>query len=422
MSNKRVLLGKVLLWLGLAITVIGVLSYFLQQTPAMAEFDTRLPGLYVSVAGIALGVLGITLEKQRDPVPSLGVKVLPISLVIATLYVGFTYFAYRQEEVRITNGDVTLAGTLLIPNGEGPHPAVVMMHGAGEAVRMGNFAEAQSLVRDGVAALIYDKRGSGNTVGGHARFDGYEALASDGIAAFKYLQSRSDIDPDQIGLWGTSEGGWTAPMAASKIDDTAFLIIVSGGPVNLEEQGFYSLASRLSREGFSEEAVHLALELSGQYNSYIRTGLARDEVVAAFERAQREDWFEAAGFSTTVNEYDDLSEYQLWWRDHIDTDVAPLLEQMEFPILFVLGDKDVKIPSRLVRIRVAGILGAVGHQDFAVKVFPEATHNIVRAAPAGCLVCVPDKITGIGPTLPWFAPGYLDTVSDWVTQRVETAD
>ena len=146
---------------------------------------------------------------------SLGVKTLSISLVLTALYVGNTFFAYSEQEVQFANGEVVLAGTLLIPNGEGPHPALAMMHGSGPGPRMGNFAEAQSLARDGVAVLIYDKRGSGASVGGHYRFDGYEALASDGVAAFEFLQSRSDIDPNQIGLWGTSEGGWTAPMAAS---------------------------------------------------------------------------------------------------------------------------------------------------------------------------------------------------------------
>ena len=56
-------------------------------------------------------------------------------------YVGQTYFAYRQEEVQFTNGDVVLA-------------ALAMLHGAGEATRMGNFAEAQSLTWNGVAVLI----------------------------------------------------------------------------------------------------------------------------------------------------------------------------------------------------------------------------------------------------------------------------
>ncbi len=281
MKAKRFSPGRVLLWLGLAVTLIGAFSYFAQQTPIIAKFDTRQPGLYLSLAGIALSILGFVLEKKKEGVAwwkSMGVKILPISLVVTVLYAGNTYFAYRQEEVQFANGDVVLAGTLLIPNGEGPHPALAMMHGAGSAVRMGNFAEAQSLARKGIAVLIYDKRGSGASVGGHYRFDGYEALASDGVAAIEFLHSRSDIDPNQIGLWGTSEGGWTAPMAASQIDDLAFLIIISGGPLTPAEQVAYELEDRLRHQGFSDEAVDQALELKVQYDAYIRTGLGRDEL------------------------------------------------------------------------------------------------------------------------------------------------
>ena len=166
-----------------------------------------------------------------------------------------------------------------------------------------------------------------------------------------------------------------------------------------------------------------AAVLDAVVRDYIRTGQGRDELLATVQQAQGAEWLEAAFFGPmTVPSYDELSERQQWWRDHMDTDVAPLLEQMDFPILFVLGANDVLIPSELVETRVESILKDSDHADFAVEIFPEATHNVVAVAPADCGICVPDKITGIGPSRPWFASGYLDTVADWVTQRVETAD
>jgi pimeloyl-ACP methyl ester carboxylesterase len=389
-------LARFLLWFGLAITLIGALTYFLQYTPAMAEFDTRQPGLIISLVGIALSVWGFAREMRATGVAwekSLGVKILSVSLVLTALYVSNTFFAFHQEEVQFKSGNVVLAGTLLIPNGGGPHPALTMMHGSGEATRMGMFAEAQSLARQGVAVLIYDKRGSGASVGGHYRSDGYEALASDGVAAISFLQNRSDIDPKQVGLWGTSEGGWTAPMAASKIDDLAFLIIISGGPLTPAEQGTYEQEYRLRYQRSPDEAIDLAYELATQYNAIISSEQDRDE----------------------------LTERQQFNRGQNYTDVAPLLEEMDFPILYVLGARDPLIPSPLVKAQVENILGNADHQDFMVMIFPEATHNVVTAGPADCVLCVPDEITGIGPIRPWFAPGYLAAVSDWVRQRVETA-
>ena len=390
MKVRRISPGTFLLCIGLAITLMGALTYFTQNTVVMSRLDTRQPGLYISLAGILLSILGFALEHRKGGViwyKHLGVKVLPVSLVLTAMYVGITFFAFHQEEVQIRNGEVVLAGTLLVPKGEGPHPALVMMHGAGEATRMGMFAEAQTLARKGVAVLIYDKRGSGASVGGHYRFDGFEALASDGVAAIHFLRARNDIDPKQIGLWGTSEGGWTAPMAASQVKGLAFLIIVSGGPLTPEEQGAYSIANRLRLSGSSDQSIDEALELYAKRNAYVRTGLDNQ-----------------------------LSERQKWWRDHMDTDVAPLLAAMDFPILFVLGANDPLIPASSVKAQVESVLDQVGHQDFAVEIFPEATHNLI-SAPTDCRLCIPDQV--IGPLLPWFASGYLDLVSDWVTQRVQ---
>ncbi len=421
MKAFRFASGRFLLGLGLAATLLGSSSYFLQHSPIIDNFDTRQPGLYINLVGIALCMLGSILElKHGLKWKNLGTIILPISLAVTVLYVCNTYFKFHQEVVEFKSGDVVLAGTLLIPKGDGPHPGLVMMHGSGPATRMGNFAEAQSLARHGVAVLIYDKRGAGDSIGGHHRFDGYEALANDGVAAYNFLQSRNDIDPSRIGLWGTSEGGWTAPMAASKIDDLAFLIIVSGGPVTPEEQGAYSLETRLRRQGFSEEAITQALELRNRYNAYIGIGLGREELVAAAQKAKDESWLTDTDIlPTNIPVYEELSERQEWWKYHMDTDVDPVLKDMKVPTLVVLGANDPKIPAPLIKKRMENIFLAGNHRESVVRVFSDATHNIV-ASPANCGFLCPPDIVGTGPVLPWFAPGYLDTVSEWVIRQVGT--
>ena len=134
---------------------IGILSIVLPALLPLQAADLIEPWergfsdleLYVTEARCegraALSVLGFALEKSKWGAvwqQRLGVKILPISLALTALYVGNTYFAFRQEDVQFANGDVMLAGTLLIPNGDGPHPALAMMHGSGPAPRMGNFA------------------------------------------------------------------------------------------------------------------------------------------------------------------------------------------------------------------------------------------------------------------------------------------
>ena len=73
--------------------------------------------------------------------------------------------AGREEEVRFRNGDVELAGSLLLPAGPGPHPAVVFLHGSGPEGRWASTYLARRVVRSGTAALIWDTRGVGDSGG-----------------------------------------------------------------------------------------------------------------------------------------------------------------------------------------------------------------------------------------------------------------
>jgi hypothetical protein len=67
---------------------------------------------------------------------------------------------YARESVSCRNGDVTLAGTLLVPSGPGPHPAVVFAHGSGPETRDASSFLADQLARRQIVVLTFDKRGT----------------------------------------------------------------------------------------------------------------------------------------------------------------------------------------------------------------------------------------------------------------------
>jgi len=113
--------------------------------------------------------------------------------------------AYPEEEVRFTNGGVSLAGTLMTPKTTGRHPAVVLTHGSGPQLRQRGILE-QLFVRSGFAVLTYDKRGMGGS-GGSWQNSSFEDLADDAVSGARMLQTRPDVDPRQIGFWGLSQGG-----------------------------------------------------------------------------------------------------------------------------------------------------------------------------------------------------------------------
>ena len=122
--------------------------------------------------------------------------------------------SYDTAEVTFRNGPVTLSGTLCIPRSPGRHAAVVLLQGSGGETRWGtNRFIADRFARAGIAALVYDKRGSGTSTGDW-KLSSYDDLANDAIAGIDLLASRPDIDAKRIGLHGHSEGGIIAPIAA----------------------------------------------------------------------------------------------------------------------------------------------------------------------------------------------------------------
>lgn len=131
-----------------------------------------------------------------------------------------------QETITFENGDVTLAGTLDLPAGEGPFPALVTIHGSPPLTRNDryNLYMSDFFLQHGFVVLRYDKRGAGestgtyvnpgdwNLVGGASRFAEvstakFNDLAGDVIAGVEYLKTLDYIDSGMIGVIGFSQGG-----------------------------------------------------------------------------------------------------------------------------------------------------------------------------------------------------------------------
>ncbi len=146
-------------------------------------------------------------------------------------------YPYAAEDVSFENAaqKVTLAGTLTLPKGDGPFPAVVLVSGSGPQDRdetlFGHkpfLVLADHLTRQGIAVLRYDDRGVGQSTGDHAKATTAD-FATDAAAAVAYLHGRKEIDAKRVGIAGHSEGGLIAPIvAADHPDRVAFIVLLSG--------------------------------------------------------------------------------------------------------------------------------------------------------------------------------------------------
>lgn len=200
----------------------------------------------------------------------------------------------RAEEVRIASGPgVTLAGTLRTPRGPGPYPVVLFLAGSGPNPRGAFDLVVDRLVDQGIAALDYDKRGTGRSTGSYV--DDFALIERDAEAAIAYLRTRRDIDSKRIAIGGVSHGAAVAVAVAGR-DPAISAVVMLAGPVGAPEGVFLSaMRTKLQSAGMQEKAIAGLLAAAASFMD-ARTGTVKQDGIGPL----REDLagaFTAGGFT-----------------------------------------------------------------------------------------------------------------------------
>lgn len=325
-------------------------------------------------------------------------------------------YPYREEEVTFANpkAQISLAGTLTLPSGQGPFPAAILIAGSGPHDRDENVAGhrpflvlADHLTRKGVAVLRYDKRGIGKSTGNYDQAT-TEDFASDATAAVEYLKSRKEINAQKIGLIGHSEGGLVAPMIASRSSDAAWIVLLAAPGLKGEQIMLLQSEMILRAAGFDDERIARAREFSLQ--SY---ALARKERDPEVLEAKLTDLVDSTGMSTTLPPTALKPQAKMmtspWFRFFLDYDPIPALKKTQCPVLALNGDKDLQIASKENLAQIEKALREGGNKDFETHQLAGLNH-LFQHAPTGS----PTEYGGIQET---FAPEALNFVSDWILKH-----
>jgi dienelactone hydrolase len=328
--------------------------------------------------------------------------------------------AFVEEEVRVPASDgVTLAGTLIRPDVPGPLPAVVLLGGSSWRERGSVRPDATVFASFGMAVLIYDKRGYGESGGengsGVDPTVPFARTADDALAAVTVLRQRDDVVASQVGLAGRSRGGWFAPLAASRVtpgrDDVAFLLLFVAPAVSPAEQETTRRLNELRDGGASEEARAAAAEALRLGWHYGESGAGWDDYAAARSAAV------AAGVDEALLEAAEPAEADpdawSWVRLNMAYDPVPALERVSVPVLALFGgaDSNVTPEQNLGPMRAA--LERAGNDDVELVVVPDANHGlrVVQRGPDGSEVA-PHRQVGFG-------DGGWSRVERWLTQRFD---
>jgi len=199
-------------------------------------------------------------------------------------------------------------------------------------------------------------------------------LAKDALAAVELLKARADIDPKQIGLWGHSEGGWVAPIAAAQSKDVAFVISFSGPGVTYAEVNKFADANRLRSHSFSEADIREATEALARVDEYVRRGGDERELQSFLDEA----WGKPRAAHTTLpRRVPNSEEIRTWlrWRN-LDLDPVPYWRQIKVPTLVMFGELDDVVPVQTSAERIAAALKLAGNRDVTIKIFPKANHRL----------------------------------------------
>lgn len=283
--------------------------------------------------------------------------------------------AVPDEPVRYGNS-VPLAAAFLRPDVPGPWPAGVIVQGSGVSDRSNAWARAvaELFVDRGVAILLTDKRGSGES-GGDWRSAGFDELADDAIAGVEYLKTRTDVDASRIGLIGLSQGGWIVPLAAVRSPDVAFVVDISGATVSYAEQTMVEMANTARSAGLGPDAAREIVELNRAAGRHLLGG-SWSQYATARERAlQGPARAIAAGFP----ESQDAPVWQFLKKVGA-YDPAPYWTVLEQPVLIAYGERDeqdnVPVEESVRRIRF--IFDRTGKTNFVVVVVPGVGHALLN--------------------------------------------
>jgi dienelactone hydrolase len=311
-----------------------------------------------------------------------------------------------EETVHFASSDITLAGTIVFPEGSQPSPAVVLFHGSGPQKR--DLFTARWFAAQGIAALAYDKRGVGES-GGDFRKVPFMELCDDGLAAIKYLKSRKEIDAKRIGVWGLSQGGWLGPLAASRSADVAFVIAVSGPGVSPGEQMIVYYANELRAQGVAESHVEAASAVRRDIWSYMESGQGYEKTKAELDEARTKPWYSQA----RVQQDDSfgplpppaelskpVGRSSIWFKQEAVYDPVPALRALRVPALFLFGDHDQLIPVDVSVAVIQRVLAEDKQHDFTIRVFLNVDHE---------MRLVTSEATGATD------PEYLKTIRDWLS-------
>lgn len=313
----------------------------------------------------------------------------------------------RITRTRFMSGAVQLNGELLEPMADGDKPPLfVLVHGSESTAAVDSSNHAFLMASQGIASFVFDKRGTGASGGVYTQ--DFALLADDVAAAVGEARRLSAGRVGRIGVAGFSQGGWVAPLAASKAQ-VDFLVVgygVIGTPI---EQDQWQVDYQLRQLGYGEEVIGKARTLTALAGNVAASNFHRGmpQLLQAMDKYASEPWlakvdgqYSGELLRGEVERARSESPQVIWHYDSL-----AVLRQLAIPQLWVFAQDDSVAPSAPTIARLEALRGS--GKDIAIAVFPQSDHGIrsFSVKPDGSR-----KYLG-------YAAGYDQLLADWMRQK-----
>ncbi len=318
-------------------------------------------------------------------------------------------FNYHVEEVSFTNEKEgnTLTGTLTIPKGKGPFPAMVLVSGSGQQNRDEELMNhrpfwviADYCARHGIAVLRYDDRGMGGSTGEVENATSLD-FSYDAEAAFDFLRNRKEINALQIGILGHSEGGVINFMVSARRPEVAFLVSLAGPAVNGIEVLKAQQAAILRASGMTEEAVQFSGNANAQMFGVIEASSSREEADTLLRQLVK-GW----GYNEELTEQTVGELVSPWMYYFLKYDPTEAIVKTKCPALLLNGSKDLQVLASQNLPGYERIIAEHHKTNLTLRELPDLNHLFQH-----CETGSPNEYFTIDETI---SPEVLEMIVDFI--------
>lgn len=286
-------------------------------------------------------------------------------------------FDYRVTEVSFTNEKEgnTLTGTLTIPKGKGPFPAMVLVSGSGQQNRDEELMNhrpfwviADYCARHGIAVLRYDDRGMGGSTGEVENATSMD-FSYDAEAAFDYLRNRKEIDASKVGILGHSEGGIINFMVSARRPEVAFLVSLAGPAVNGIEVLKEQQVAILRASGMTEEMIAFSQNSNRQLFDIVESSNDREEADSLMRQLVK-SW----GYNEELTEQTVSGMTMPWMYYFLKYDPTEAIVKTNCPALLLNGSKDLQVIASQNLPAYEKIIADYGKTNLTLHELPDLNH------------------------------------------------